>query len=270
MLDMGGVYTAAIDVRNDQGVLTTPATYTLTFTLPDGTQVSPTVPAPTVAGELRYDYSYPMPGRYGVKWVTANPQIAYSDVFDVAETQPPALMSLAVMKQTLGMDPDYTDDDDELRAKLAAITTAIERYKSEVIIQRTITFDIDAIEPWHRRIRLNYVPVIAILSVESQDGLTTWDPANLRYDSATGLVKVMSGPRIIGDTVWQVLAGYRQIPYNYIEGGKVLLSHIWESRRGPGGTGGVVGPEELADFRHYTALPRKAMDWLGQPRPFAL
>jgi len=271
MFDLGGVYTAAIDVRNDQGVLTTPASYTLTFTLPDGTTVSPTVGVPAVPGELRFDYTPPMTGHYYVKWVTSNPQIAYTDVFDVADANPPALMSLATMKQTLGMDPSYTDDDDELRMKLAAITTAIENYKSEIIIQRVISEDIEAIEwPFHRKIRLASVPIITIISIASQDGNTTWDPANMRPDKRTGLVKVMSGPPVQGPSVWVVKAGYQVIPYNYVEGAKVLLSHIWESRRGPGGTGGVVGPEELADFRHYTALPRKAMDWLGQPRPFAL
>jgi hypothetical protein len=223
-----------------------------------------------VAGELRYVYAFPMAGHYRVKWLTTSPQIAYSDVFDVAEAASPALMSLAVMKQQLGIDPDRTEDDDELRAKLMAITTAIERYKSEVIVQRTCVEDIEGVSRWRRHVRLSNVPVISITSIQSQDLLTTWNPANVRVDKATGLVKVMSGPIIMGDTVWTTIAGYQIIPYNYIEGAKVLLSHVWESRRGPGGTGGVVGPEELADFRHYTALPRKAMDWLGQPRPFAL
>lgn len=271
MLDLGGVYTAAIDVRNAAGVLTTPATYTLTFNLPDGTQVSPTVPPPDVPGELRYDYTPPMTGHYSVKWLTTNPQIAYTDVFDVADENPPALMSLAVMKQQLGMDPDYTADDDELRMKLAAITSAIEDYKSEIIVQRVISEDIEAIEwPFQKKIRIASVPIISIISITSLDGLTTWDPANMRFDKNTGLVRVMNGPPVIGPTTWVVKAGYQVIPYQYIEGAKVLLSHIWESRRGPGGTGGVVGPEELADFRHYTALPRKAMDWLGQPRPFVI
>jgi hypothetical protein len=269
MFELGSVYTAAIDVRDDSGVLVTPATVTLTLTLPDGTTFTPTVPAPSVAGQLRYDYSPPVPGHYKVKWVTTGPQIAYTDVFDVKDDEPPMLMSLADMKQTLGIDPQFTDDDDELRAKLAAITSAIEHYKSEVVVPRTVTEDIDGVQRF-RRVRLSAVPVIAIISVQSQDGNTVYNPANLKADVPTGYVKVMSGPPLVGDLTFVTTAGYRQIPYNYIEGGKVLLSHIWESRRGPGGTGGVVGPEELADFRHYTALPRKAMDWLGQPRPYAL
>ena len=70
-----------------------------------------------------------------------------------------------------------------------------------------------------------------------------------------------------GVSAYMQAAGYKIIPYNYIEGAKILLAHMWESRRGPGGLNGVIGPEELADFRHFTALPRKVLETLGPPRP---
>jgi hypothetical protein len=48
----------------------------------------------------------------------------------------------------------------------------------------------------------------------------------------------------------------------------VTLQHNWETRRGVGSRPtGVVGPEEHYDPRFSYSIPRKALEWLGAPRP---
>jgi hypothetical protein len=265
MFDLGAVYGAAIDVRDESGTLVNPVTATLTFTLPDGTTFSPSVDlSPDVDGELRYEYITQQAGRHLVRWVTTEPATGFTDAFDVAEAAPPTIISLADMKQTLGIDPSITENDDEIRAKLFGITKAIENVMNETIVRQSITSR-DHV-PHGKKLRLWKVPVVSLTSIATVSGSYSWDVSQLYVDDA-GLVHKVTGYPVAGwvDTVY--VAGYSVIPYNYIEGAKVLFQHEWETRRGPGGTSGVLGPEELSDYRQYSQFPRKVRDWLGSPRP---
>lgn len=279
MIELQGIYPAALDVTDASGNLANASTVILTITLPDGTTTSPAVANPPAStGHYQVPYLTSQPGRHVVRWVTTGPNTAYTDVFDVSEAQTPSILSLADIRTTLGYDPLTTGDDKELREKLAAITKAVEDYKHETIVQRTITQKhvISGTWAWtatwstSSRLRLLKVPVISLTSVVATNGSFTWDTANLDVDNDTGLVSVISGPPVIGRVTSVHVAGYQIIPYNYIEGAKVLFQAVWETRRGPGGESGVIGPEELNDFRHYTSMPRKVTEWLGPPRPVVM
>jgi hypothetical protein len=275
VIAFGSVYPAAINTFGGTGQPETPAAATLTIVQPDQAVLTFTLPDLTIPapGQLTYQFVPVQPGHHTVSWLTTSPNLGYSDVFDVSEPISPAMLSLADAKQQLGMAPSYIDDDDELRQKLAALTAAVELYKHEVIVARTIVEEhaYDTIWgggwPMQRRIRLWQFPPMQLISVTSQDGTITWETQNFDLDTATGLVSVIQGPPVRGRVEITYTAGYKIIPYNYLEGAKILLMHMWESRRGPGGLNGVIGPEELADFRHFTALPRKVTETLGPPRP---
>lgn len=273
--DLGAVYPAAIEVTDASGAFANCDTISLKIGLPDGTFANPAIMnPPTLTGRYGYPYVTVQSGRHTARWVGTNPNIAFTDAFDVKEADPPSILSLVSAKKCLGMDPDNTEDDDELRDMLAGITASVELYMHQAIVVRTVTekhsrssFSWTMMTP---RLRLHTIPVLSLQSITSQDTNTSWDPANLDVDSNTGLVRVLRGPDIIGNVVSVYTVGMRMIPYNYLEGSKVLLQHLWETRRGPGGESGVIGPEELADFRHYTAWPRKAQEWFGQPMPVVL
>jgi hypothetical protein len=279
MFELGSVYPAALDVRDENRQPANPDTATLTFTLPDQSTISPAVTLPpAVTGQLRYPYVTVQPGRHLVRWQTTGPDTAYTDVFDVLDAAPPAILSLADAKQTLSMDPSYTDDDDELRAKLRAVTRSVERYMRTVyayrVITETITRPVLGV-PWAMTaaLRLTYVPVIppvtSLVTLNPQGQVTTtYDTVNNMWvDPETGLVHRLAGPPFAGRMQAVYPAGMTMIPENILEGSRVLLQAVWESRRGPGGVNGVIGPEEMGDYRHYTAMPRKVTDWLGPPRP---
>jgi hypothetical protein len=286
VFDLGAVYPAALDVYNAAGVLTDPASATLTITLPDGSTVTPTVPLPsTVPGQLRVSYTTTMPGRHLVRWQTINPNTPYTDVFDVAEQSPPSILSLAMAKRALGIDASNSDDDEELREMLFGITRSVENYKNEVIARRVITGESKQFDQWSwswqtPRPALNATPVISLDTLVSQDGTVDWlsdggslpadtSGRNLYVESQTGLVTVIRGAAITGWVVAGYTAGYRVIPYNYLEGSKVMLQWLWETRRGPGGLNAVIGPEELHAMSgaHPYLIPRKAMEWFGPPFP---
>lgn len=187
-----------------------------------------------------------------------------------------SIVSLEEAKRQLRIDLDDTSDDDEIQAYCDGITAAIENYKREVIEPREIREDVDLTSGlWHtharigRRIRLWSVPVISITSVTAVIGGATWDPGSLRVTGDTGLVRVIAGPPIRGLTEWVYQAGYVTAPEHYKRGALVVLQHNWETRRGVGPTpSSVVGDEEHRwDPRFAYTIPRKALEWLGSPRP---
>jgi hypothetical protein len=285
VFDLGSMYPAALDVFNSSGVLTDPQTVTLTITLPDGTTVSPVVTLPsTVAGQLRYNYQTVQAGRHLVRWVTQNPNVAYTDAFDVAEAAPPMILSLAMAKKQLQIDPANTTDDDEIREMLMGITKAVENYKDEAIAFRQITAESHQFDLWSwswqvPRMILDWKPVITLTNLTSEDGAVNWltggpIAANqvgreLYIDGSTGIITVVRGTPITGWVMASYTVGYQVIPYNYIEGAKVMFQYLWESRRGPGGLSGVVGPEELHAMSggHPYLIPRKAQEWFGPQFP---
>lgn len=177
-----------------------------------------------------------------------------------------SIVTLAEAKKQLRIDPSDTSDDDELQNYVDAITGVVEEYKHEVIEQRQVKEDLELCG--RRRFRLWNVPVISLVSVATVDGSTTWDVANMRPDTSTGLVRVLSGPPVSGLVEVAYMAGYATVPDRYKRGALVILQHTWETQRGKGGPvrGGVIGPEEVHP-RFFYSIPRKALEWLGAPRP---
>lgn len=177
-----------------------------------------------------------------------------------------AIVTLAEAKRQLRIDPDDTGDDDELQGYVDAITGVVEDYKKEIIEAREVREDLTPCG--RRRFRLWNVPVISLVSLATFDGSTTWDVSNMRVSTDTGLVSVLSGPPVSGNVEAVYMAGYATVPDRYKRGALVILQHTWETQRGKGGPvrGGVIGPEEVHP-RFFYSIPRKALEWLGAPRP---
>ncbi|MFJ9374431.1 head-tail connector protein [Streptomyces sp. NPDC101455] len=177
-----------------------------------------------------------------------------------------SIVTLEEAKKQLKILDDDTAADEELQAYVDAITTVVEEYKHEVIEPREVREDLEVRAC--RRFRLWNVPVLSLTSVTSVVGSMTWDVSTMRPNPDTGLVRVLSGPPVSGlvEVVFQ--AGYSPIPDRYKRGALVIIQHVWETQRGKAGPvrGGVVGPEELHS-KFFYSVPRKALEWLGAPRP---
>lgn len=180
-----------------------------------------------------------------------------------------SIVTLEQAKAQLNIDDDDDSDDDELQRWCDALTAPIERYKREVIEERTVIEDLELCG--RRRFRLWSVPVISLTSLVDIETGREWDvtPSALRVDSGTGLVRVLSAAQApSGFLTATYQAGYAEIPPDYVQGALVILQHVWETQRGAAEVGaGVVGEEEVHDLRHFYTLPRKALEWLGAPRP---
>jgi hypothetical protein len=269
----GGLYGIAFDVLDASGALAHASTVTLTITLPDATTVTPAITDAAVPGQYRLAYQTTIPGRHTAHAVTTGPVTAWDDEFDVSPTPWPAIVSLSDAKGQLNIDLADHSDDDELLGFIAATTGAVEQYKHETIVRRTITDEIDLCGHGRfggaRRFRLwTDPPVISLTSVVSWDGTITWDVTTMRVSPA-GVVRVMAGIPVTGLVDVTYVAGMQVIPANYRQGALVILQHLWETQRGQGTVmSGVIGQEE--HFRQpgeFFSIPAKAKELLGPPRP---
>ncbi|MEU2340063.1 hypothetical protein ABZ608_42160 [Streptomyces sp. NPDC013172] len=177
-----------------------------------------------------------------------------------------SIVTLAEAKAQLKIADDDTSADEWLQDYVDSITGVVEEYKHEVIELREIREDLDLRHA--HRFRLWNAPVVSLTSVTAVVGSMTWDVSKMRLDKDTGLVRVLSGPPVSGLVEAVYMAGYETVPGRYKRGALVILQHAWETQRGKGGPvrGGVIGPEEVHP-KFYYAIPRKALEWLGAPRP---
>jgi hypothetical protein len=167
----------------------------------------------------------------------------------------------------LGIEATDVSDDPAIRDMLDAVTAALEDYKNQKIVQATFTERYDLRDWPQGRLRLMNTPVISLTSIAAETGGITWNVANLYVDPPTGIVNATTGPMPGGRVIVTYVAGMQIIPRRYLEAAKTLFQHLWEARRGPGGTSGVIGAEELGDYRHFTGMPRKVTEMMGPPQP---
>lgn len=264
MIDLGSVYQIAVDVTDASGALVDPASATLTIILPDGTIVSPAVPAPASVGQVRVDYVTAQAGRHVWRLVTSGPTTAFADVFDVQPAAPDSIVSLAETRAHLNMSSSETGDDDELRSFIASATRAVERQLGRAVVRRTVT-DRFHLAGAATALLLRRVPVLSVTSVASTDGARTWNAADFWADGESGLVTT-SGAALIGSVDFTYQVGMALIPEAYRLAAKIIVQHLWETQRGAMGVQLGGEGEGWNPGRGY-AIPRRALELLDSTLP---
>lgn len=241
---------------------------TATVTKPDDTTASATVTHVTT-GLYSVTYVTTVAGQHSIRIVaTGSPARSTQDVFNVRSNAPVAILSLQDAREHLNMEAGATVDDEELRLFIESATAAVEKYTHEVIARRTITQVREV--AWGAQIALGVRPVLSVTSVESTDGLTSYDPDNLDLDATSGVLSVRTGGLLHGRVVVTFVAGYEVIPANYILAAQIIVGHLWETQRMPTmgrsapGFGGEEQPWTAEGVRSGYALPNRAVELLGQ------
>lgn len=268
MFDLGDIVPLTVQVRDQVGALTAPATAVWTITLPDGTSIAPAMSNPSI-GVYAADYQPPAPGRYTARFVSTGPSTAYVDEFDVASATSLGIISLSAAKAALNLDYSDSSNDEELRQLIEAVTAAVENYRGEVIVRRTVADYVSGRRATtRRRLVLSKRPVLSLTSVTRPYDGYAWDPTQaVLVDPEAGII-VSYGTPFYGDMVITYLAGYSAVPANYIEGAKIILKHLWQVQQTPGMgpspfTGGDVSPSPGAGY----AIPNRAAQLLGGRAP---
>lgn len=176
-----------------------------------------------------------------------------------------SIITLDDARASLKIDDSDGSVDDELQRYVDAITAVVEGHVGEVIEQRTVTERI-RLRRGASQFALRYVPVISLTSLTSLLG-HAWPLTGMDVDPS-GTVEVFRGEAPAGTAIAVYEAGYVTVPENYKRGAIIILQHIWESQRGVGDVfGGVVGEEERLNRSWMYDIPRKALEWLGEPAP---
>ncbi|MET9815327.1 hypothetical protein [Streptomyces sp. NPDC006355] len=264
--DLGATVRLTGECRSPDGTLATAATAVVTVTLPDGTAVTPPVTEDSdTAGKYHADYVTTEPGRHSVRWVWTGPAAAYTDVFDVQEAAPPAILSLADARRHLNL--VSTKDDDEVRFWNNATTRAVEYYTGPVI-PRSFT------EQHQVRgaasIVLLRTPVLAVTAVESVlTGGVTYDVDGLDVDGDTGELFRLNGGRLSGRLRITYRAGRTVITENITAGARIILEHLWRTQR-PARGGLAGGGEDYSVTEPIPglgyAVPNRALQLLEPDR----
>lgn len=218
----------AWDVKDATGTPVNASTAVLTVTLPDGTTATPTIPAPSSAGQYRVTYVPTVEGRYEWRAVTTVPNTAYGDVFTVRGNVSPALMSLADAKSQLKITSPTSDD--KLREYLEAATAIVESYVGP-IVTRTHAARVCG---YRCEIPLPHTQVTAVTAVTLvRDGSSPVTLSDLAINTASGVISYKSGIAFpYGDMDVTYTVGRTSVKANWTLAASMIVQHLWETQLG--------------------------------------
>lgn len=263
--DLGDNVRLEAECRDPGGTPATATTATLTITRPDGTAVTPTVPAPGETGRYRVDYVPVQAGRHAVRWVFVTPASAYTDSFDVREAIPPMLLSLADMKTHLRITTTGTDS--ELRGWIESATQGVENYAG-VCVRRTVVERQDIPLFGATTVMLRQVPVLSVASVVPiLSGGTTYSVDDLDIDGPTGVIQRKDGGRICGPQRFTYTPGRAIVPSAHRDATKIIVQHLWRTKYGASrAASGLGGGEDFSVTEQVPgfgyAVPNRALQLL--------
>ena len=251
-------------------VLVNPTGAVLTITAPDDAVTTPaiTVP-PATTGTFTQKLVTTQTGRYRGRWVFTmadGTTSAYTEMFDVQASDPGFLISLTEAKVHLNMDLTRSNNDEEIRSWLAAITPVVENLVG-VCIPKTFVEVVTGYE----KLVLNNTPVLSLISIVPFYYGTTYTGEALVKSTPWGEVRLIYGGGFYGGlstagfyggtfTVTYT-AGRKPIPPNITQAVKIILKYLWETQRGAAGTPYQGDDEPLADLI-VGAIPSRALQLL--------
>jgi hypothetical protein len=263
--DLGDVVPLGVTVADAGDTLVNAGSMALTITLPDDTAVTVSPVTPVSTGTYTYDFLTLQAGRHLVRWLATGANAnAYTDVFDVAPSEPVSIVSLARTKKQLGINESDQTYDEELRGFITGASKAVERQLGTIVARRSFTErrPTDA----YGQILVSNVPVLSVTSATSADGNTTWTAADLHPEPDTGLIYAATGPALRGDVDVVYRAGLRIVPEDYQLATLIIVEHLWETRRGAMGVQ-LGGEGEPWQPGRGFAVPRRAIELLDSTLP---
>jgi hypothetical protein len=235
--DLGDVVPLTVEVRDAIGALANAGAIALTITKPDGLTDTP-IPTNPSTGRYQSDYTPLTAGRYLVRWVATGANAsAYTDAFDVRESAPPLLISLADAKSILNV--STTTNDSKLRDLIESTTSDLELMVGPVVrrsvSERYEAFGTDALV-------LRSAPAISVTSiVRIHTGGPTYDVAQVDLDTETGIIQNRNGRGFLGPLRITYVAGRTVVPAGIRDGARIMLKNLWNIQNG------TVGLPRLTD-----------------------
>lgn len=270
MIDLGDTYRLTTRNLSAAGDLTTATNMALTITRPDSTTVVVDPVAAASTGVYNYDYLTTQAGRHLARWVaTGTGAGAYVEAFDVRPADPPMLISLRDVKETLNINLTDTTHDEELRIYIEGATRTAENQRDEVLVKRSFVYEkycygsTSAVLP--------RVPVASLTSITSLDGGGTYNVNDYHVNGTTGRVDSLGGGSFNGLLAFTYVAGYTIVPGAFVLAVRMIVQHLWETQRGPMGASRFAGGLDDAALMRFRSMnifvPPRAQELLGEPMP---
>jgi len=119
---------------------------------------------------------------------------------------------------------------------------------------------------------LTHTPAVSLVSVQTVDGVMSWDVSGLHLDGDTGVVSVVSVPLLVGHLRWVYVAGRAVIPAHYQRAALIIVEHLWQTERAQSQGAPYPGAYEdsMDGMRRMGvgyAIPNRALELLGSPPP---
>lgn len=269
MYDIGDVYPATVTIRNAAGVPINATTVTLTFTLPDGSVVTPVVTnPPAVTGIYTYDYPIVQAGRHTFAWSTTVPSTAYSDVFNSWALANLAIVGLAETKLQLNIAEADTAHDEELRRCIRGASAVVEGIVG-ACARRTVVETFSG--RGGSRVYTNLAPVLSVTSI-TEDGASL-AASGYSLNGARGVITRKSSGWPLGDNNIAItyVAGRTVTPDNVLDGTKDLVRANFRPQLGGNrspydtnpGTAPAGGEMRLGFFVPNSVMERLTPDQQG-------
>lgn len=261
----GAAARLSTSVRDDAGVLVTPASIVLTILLPDGTIAGPVTPTNSTTGVYYYDYTPAQAGGHVARWVTTGPAGADEEPFDVAALWGEAgFISLAAAKKHLKK--TTAEDDDWMQLFVVAACQMITDRMGQV---SPATFT-HIVTRYSDTIVLPKRPVIAVTAVERLPGL---DPLPAADEGAGVAGWYLDGSEGVlrhtacfpGRVRVTYRAGRTPLPLNFQLAALELVAHLWRGSQHnqSGGRPALGETDALSASVRAFAMPYRVMELLG-------
>jgi len=277
--DLGDLVPLTIDIRDSSGALAAAGAVTLTIGLPDGASVTPAVSNPSL-GRYQVDYATVQEGHHTVRWLATGANAsAFVDSFDVVPAAAGYIVSLSRAKRKLKIPPASTEFDEDIRDYIESTTIIVERHVKETVVTRTVTEE-HAVSHWAWQgagwgtwqLSLYHRPVRSLTSVQTVDGLLSWNVSDLHVDPETGVITVVRGSPLRGHLRVVLVAGMAVIPAHYHRASLIIIEHLWQTERSQSEAGPYPGAYEdsMEGLRRRGigyAIPNRALELLGSPPP---
>lgn len=280
--DLGGVVSLEFLAKDVAGNPAAATGVTLAVTTPDGVTaiLTPTAalpadqPSQPVTGWYYYDYITTQVGRHAVRWVaTGVPGVgsgvgAATDSWDVRSGVDNTIISLSDAKRRLKQ-TSTTENDDDIREYLAAITGVVEKLTGAVMV-RQVT---ERVRAGGMFIALNrtpvYIPATQTYQIISMTPVLTYglvyDLSLLTVDVDLGIMRHTAGlPFIYGPYDITYTVGRPIVPDNIILGTAIILRHLWALER-PGDRSGLNQPDNDVSMMFGFSIPNRALEILNAP-----
>ena len=261
-----------VTVRDVNGNLADAGAVTVVVQKPDATQTSYTA-AHDSTGQYHQDLpAAPDLAQNGHYLWTAtatapNAGVARGD-FDVFDPWEPAVLPLQDAKDAVNIPAATTTYDNELQIYVDTITGMIEHLTGGPAATRTITGERCEMRNW-TQLTLRKRPVVTVTSITDEWSGASVSTADIVVDTNTGIVTRKGNLPFWFRGPWCLVtytAGWgTSVPPAFNVAARIILTHIWETTRGPG-MAPVPGLEETLLPGYSFAIPNRALEVLAPYR----